>query len=463
MRVKRQESRVESQRTISPRLSLRARILTPGSRLPAPLPRGLTLIELLVVIIILTTLVSAAIPLLAPTNDDRRLREASRGVNAFISAAQMKAVQLQRPVGVAIKRLSQDTNTTTNPIHDDNAVSVELFYVEQPAPYRGFDRTSSAMVARHPNRTGEVLIQFVTRGNSSTSDDLPVGWDADLFPPGVIRPGDVVEIDGTQYELIWETTSPSGWARIQLNAQTGFYESTTGTVARIEARPINDTGQMINIEFDDNGDRMRDLGIGVSPAGPNRPYWTNPASYKILRQPMPTSAEPFQLPEGTAIDLRASGIGENDYFYVPGVHDNPEGVLIMFAPEGRVSRVLFSRKPNLDERFDEPVTDNLYLLVGRRENAPPPTVANDLTLDAGTFSPPKTEEQLQELKQTVNWLRSESRWIAIGPQSGRVVTIENAFVNIQNLATSPPDETTRNAQIKASREFAREMKQVGGR
>ena len=102
------------------------------------------------VIIILTTLVSAAIPLLSPTNDDRRLREASRGVNSFFSAAQMKAVQTQRPFGVAIKRLAQDTNTTTNAIHEDNAVSIELYYVEQPAPYRGYDRTSSAMVARHP-------------------------------------------------------------------------------------------------------------------------------------------------------------------------------------------------------------------------------------------------------------------------------------------------------------------------
>ena len=100
-------------------------------------------------IIILTTLVSAAIPLLAPTNDDRRLREASRGVNSFIAAAQMKAIQLQRPFGVALKRLSQDTNSDPTVRHEDNAVSIELYYVEQPAPYRGFDRSSSAMVARY--------------------------------------------------------------------------------------------------------------------------------------------------------------------------------------------------------------------------------------------------------------------------------------------------------------------------
>ena len=52
---------------------------------------GLTLIELLAVIIILTTIVAAAIPIMAPSNDDRRLREATRGLNTFISGAQARA------------------------------------------------------------------------------------------------------------------------------------------------------------------------------------------------------------------------------------------------------------------------------------------------------------------------------------------------------------------------------------
>ena len=230
----------------------------------------MTLIELLVVIIILTTLVSAAIPLLAPTNDDRRLREASRGVNAFISAAQMKAVQIQRPFGVALKRLSQDTNTSTNPIHEDNAVSIELYYVEQPAPYRGFDRTSSACVARHTglNQIGLVLIQLVARGNAQ-NDSLPPGWDVDLFPPKLVRPGDVIEIDGTRYEMILPTL-------IQSNVRVdndGFYEVINFAEGRsyvIEARPINDTGQMLNVEFDRRGRRMRDLGRAVPDARRHR-------------------------------------------------------------------------------------------------------------------------------------------------------------------------------------------------
>ena len=97
---------------------------------------------------------------------------------------------------------------------------------------------------------------------------------------------------------------------------------------------------MLNVEFDDDG-----IGCATQPnlrSTPDAPFWTNPAPYKILRQPMPTSAEPFQMPEGTAIDLRASGVGRDDFFYVPDVRDNSQGILIMFAPEGRVSRVSFS-------------------------------------------------------------------------------------------------------------------------
>ncbi|HVT28182.1 MAG TPA: prepilin-type N-terminal cleavage/methylation domain-containing protein, partial [Lacipirellulaceae bacterium] len=76
---------------------------------PRTLDRGLTLIELLAVIVILTTLVAAAIPLMSPNNDDRRLREAARGLNTFITGAQTRAIALNRPFGVALKRLSQET------------------------------------------------------------------------------------------------------------------------------------------------------------------------------------------------------------------------------------------------------------------------------------------------------------------------------------------------------------------
>jgi hypothetical protein len=79
---------------------------------------------------------------------------------------------------------------------------------------------------------------------------------------------------------------------------------------------------------------------------------------------------------------------------------------------------------------------------------------------------------IKDMKKPVNWLRGESRWIVIGSQSGRVVTIENSFVDpaavITTYTASPylltnATEQMRSAQILTAREFVKEMKQLGGR
>jgi hypothetical protein len=173
------------------------------------------------------------------------------------------------------------------------------------------------------------------------------------------------------------------------------------------------------------------------------------------------------LPEGTAIDLRASGVGVGEYFYVPGIRDNDENIIIMFTPEGRVARVSFSTLPTDQvegnvEVFDQTVVDNLFLLVGRRENIAPPDVSNDPTLQTSFPTLPEEERAKQTAK--VNWLGGSSRWIVIGSQSGRIVTVENAFGDLPTIATSSgTNEDKRNQQITAAREFTREMTQLRGR
>src|SRR6476619_271462 len=144
MKVKSLESRVKSQKPMAALRSFSgSRLLTLDSRLSP----GMTLIELLVVIVILTTIVGAAIPLMSPSNDDRRLREAARGLNTYIIGAQTRAISTKRPSGVACKRLSQGTKRA-----EDNGVSLEAFYGEQQAPYTGFDSNARACVALHPKR-----------------------------------------------------------------------------------------------------------------------------------------------------------------------------------------------------------------------------------------------------------------------------------------------------------------------
>ena len=134
------------------------------------------------------------------------------------------------------------------------------------------------------------------------------------------------------------------------------------------ARPLNDSGQQINPKYDDLG---REIGT-VAQAEP--PYWTAPAPYQILRQPVAMSDEPYQMPEGTAVDLRASGVGANNSSTFKTKNDNDRGILIMFAPEGRVARVSISARRRHERRtsaFDQAGVDNVFLLVGRRDRVPP--------------------------------------------------------------------------------------------
>jgi type II secretory pathway pseudopilin PulG len=456
----------------------------------------MTLIELLIVIVIITTLVSAAIPLMAPTNDDRRLREASRAVNSFFAAAQARAIAIQRPVGVGIKRLSKDTQKP-----EDNGVSVELYYVEQPSPFVGFNEQSLARVALYsPTNTSLyngkrnlVIVQFVVPGttNPQATDRLPPGWDADqFFPSYVVRPLDIIEIGGTRYQLLYDQKNPDSEVPPAVD-NNQFFKSNTGVitglnVVQIVAQPLNDSGQMLNVRYDNDGNELPAKSVN----GPFR-YWTEPAPYKILRQPMKTSAEPLQLPEGTAIDLRASGLGDSGFFYYPVLPmlfptkriDNDQDILIMFAPEGRVSRLALSVYPSDSVPFDQPVVDNIFLLVGKRENCPPPDVGNDKTLSSSVpnSGTPDRERLLADMKKPVNWLRGESRWIVIGSQSGRVVTVENSFVDPLTIINNKPgsvslgSEELRTLQIvgapqfgaaaaiPGAREFVKEMKQLGGR
>jgi prepilin-type N-terminal cleavage/methylation domain-containing protein len=466
MKVECRESRVEGRKNrLAPRSCSGSR---PSTLDPRPSRRGMTLIELLVVVLILTTIVAAAIPLMSPSNDDRRLREAARGLNTFITGAQTRAIAINRPYGVLLKRLSTDSTK-----RDDRAVSLELFYIEQPAPYSGYEPNSRVSVAIHPNPPvtvgnpaalvpDAVLVRFVTRGTATAG--LPAGWMPDLFPGGTIRVNDVIEINGSRFQLKWP------YSDITVDTATGYFNSagSGNRPAIIIAQPLHDPDHSfarITPRYDDGGAE-----IGATIPAP-APFWTVASPYKVLRQPTPSTDEPYQLPEGVGIDLRASGIGTTDYFYVPGLNDNTSDVMIMFSPDGRVSRVTFSQVPHNTMPYDKSVVDNLYLLVGRRENAPPPEPGLDPTLQS-SITGITNDDDRAKLRTPVNWLNTASTWIVIGSQSGRIATIDNAFVDMASVyingtggspAHNPGSEELRNDQIAAARAFTREMSQLGGR
>ena len=452
---------------------------------------GMTLVELLVVIVILTTLVAAAIPILSPSSNDRRIREASRAVNTYITAAQTKAMELRRPVGVALKKLSADTGNA-----NDNGVCLELFQVEQPPAFMGFDETSAVRIS-FSTTPYQVRMQFVRR-DQDTGKNLSTGWVPDSIPEKMLRPGDRIEVAGNVYRFLEPTANPeldtSETAAIVDHPQPFYtaHEASDDDKSYIFfAQVENDSGQMLNCEVDREGYLVKPYlhaangfpqltliryGLNTQITG-QPPFWTTPTSYKILRQPSPTSAEPYQLPEGIAIDLRASGDSRDVYHNAEHQqpidrNNNQSPVMILFTPEGTVHRVVLNVGPGLpgsDNTLSDPVVSSIFLLIGPRENIPVAQLTSDNTLKTVGMNQ-LTNTELEELKTSVNWLNPESRWVVIGAQSGRVVSTENAFVDPRSVLTvattgTPPiyeaSQQLRNLQIYRAREFAREMTQSG--
>jgi prepilin-type N-terminal cleavage/methylation domain-containing protein len=328
---------------------------------PLQFRRALTLIELLIVIFILSILVTSAIPLLAPGGDSRKIREASRAVNAFLAGAQSRAADTGRPVGVAFQRLSADTGRG-----EDNGVCTQLYYVETPAIYTGLDQTGVARVSvnevgRGGNRIKQIELQLlhyadaVPQGATSplgpNADHLPPGLDADLVPASFLRPGDRIDVGGWSFLILPTVTDsipadvpqPPLWplARTpnpgndpEINSNQGRYFATNLVQGRAEpfrlmVEVVGEPGREVGY-----GNQSRKVPVGVTatlfrpthdslgnalpapelitpaiagtPGRVNR-LWSAPMKYRIARQPAPAATPPLQLAAGAAIDLSASG------------------------------------------------------------------------------------------------------------------------------------------------------------
>ena len=450
----------------------------PLARLPLspfrlPLSRSaLTLVELLVVMVILTILVGSAIPVLSPASDDRRIRDAARGINTFFNGAQTRAVQTGRPFGVMLRKLSQDTGRNA-----DNGACLEISYVEQPPAFTGFDDGSRILIGTDALGSGAinqnmVRIRFVRVGTAQNpgTDGLPASLDPDLFPSGLFRRGDQIEVSGRTFEFTDTTTD--------VDAQ-GFYLSVAGDPdGTLFARPVNVTGDRPRLLFDSNGDRITDVGASAA----NQPFWSEPLPYRIQRQPTPTSNEPYQLTGGAVIDLRASGFGDptdggrlfftdDNNLGTPSAISNNDPVFLMFSPEGTLSRVWSSETPVGGDFQANTTTETVYLLVGTNLSAPDVSAPGETDFGDTSQAGAGTQADIEQRKSEINWLNTDSRWIVISSRTGSVRTAPNGFVdpvdvvNDTGLTTFNAANLTtlRNNEIARARAVANEGGQEGGR
>lgn len=450
----------------------------------------MTLVELLVVVVLITVLVSTAIPVISPGGDDRKIREASRNLNAYLQGAQARAQETGRPFGVALRRLSAATGRG-----EDNAVSSVVEYVEVPPHFTGFGATSSVRFARslryapaadagpvaelardESDDVGPLWVQFVARGGTVTG--LPPGWAPDLVPPAFLRPGDTLEVHGQRYTLLdrnrLNTTGADPTARaidltptaadaVEDGATNLFFPGSTqvpgGMVTLLAvpegvapSTPVERLPPLV-ARYD-----LRGGSLAASSTVDDAPFWTEPSRYRILRQPVPAGGEPLELPSGVAIDLQASVFGTGQRLYSPHVdaeNDSatsfrvrPSDVLVLFSPQGGIERVhgVVAIEDGADDTSagddfgptlaPTTVTSYLALCVGRRELIPAKPVGavskaaykEPIDLYRDVVQPGLSETEARELTDQYNWLNLDSRWVLVAGTTGAVSTVESRAV-----------------------------------
>jgi type II secretory pathway pseudopilin PulG len=97
-------------------------------------------VELLIVISIIIILMAVSIPAVKFAMEDQKVREASRQMNAFFAAAQARAAERGRPVGVYIERLAGASG---------ESYAIQLFMAETPPPYTGDTLNAKATVTKN--------------------------------------------------------------------------------------------------------------------------------------------------------------------------------------------------------------------------------------------------------------------------------------------------------------------------
>lgn len=279
---------------------------------------GMTLIELLVVMFIIITITAMAIPLMTPDIAGRRIREAARQVEQYLSGARDRASQRERPVGVVLER-----DPDADPINGEGAI--RLVYAEMPIPWSG-DTVSSAVTVTTASNGLTATIAPANFTNFRTQDVVPSG----MLP--TVRP----------YDLI------------QLNHRSSEFVIT------------NATGSSLTISVGSNANAQQ-IPRYVDASG--TPV---PVPFKVLRQPRRTNDPPLQLPAELAIDLFYSGSETISFANSLSTSGNaanaPDGdVILMFAPEGSldlVYRLGATETSYLPQRSSGPVS----LLIGKREH-----------------------------------------------------------------------------------------------
>lgn len=410
--------------------------------------RGLTLVELMVALAVISVLAGIALPAVKNALREQRVSRAASLVKAAIDEARARSIADGGGGGLIIDRVG-----SANLFQRCSAVRLR-FASGQPE-YRGQPGAERCVIG-------------VQEGANLTDDLIFVWLDPDASyvvrsfldiaagnVPTLINLGDQLALGDAALPTVIRTMEE-------------------GTVAmrnsdRINAITIPDAELLPNVTGAAAGAASW-IRIGVQRLEPNselRRFVGREVSFAIRRSPRPAVAFPIEMPEGTAIDLTASGIGafgnqfspmwagdgsaDGNYLETtlppfaimpPPVAQPPiagqldyREIYILFGARGEVTKVLSARGNQNDPTLTElPVTGDIHLLVGR---------AGEVKTDP--------EEQLED--QDSNWvidesddgttplLNPESIWVTIKSRTGEVIASPWVNPTSDAVALIPPDPT----------------------
>lgn len=287
---------------------------------------GLTLVELMVLIAVIVIVTAVMVPSVKFLTADRKIREAAREMNAFISSVQSDAMQTGSG-GIWIERDPNSPNTATR-----------LYRVKSPPPYTGDFFGAVVQIVEADANPAEILDGLDNEPNTILDDlfyaDIRFSMASAASSIFLIEPGDRIQFD-----------QKGNWFTITAAPTDIGDPDWTSTIRVVSTKgPIN-----------------------VVPAG-------NPitVSFKVRRVPKRSTVGYLDLPTSTMIDLARSGftvidVDNNGLFDDGAIQGNEfldQGaggpVIIAFGEDGGVEMVVANGTLGLPDR-------SLHLLLASDE------------------------------------------------------------------------------------------------
>jgi prepilin-type N-terminal cleavage/methylation domain-containing protein len=336
---------------------------------------GFTLIEMLIVVSIIMILMVVALRTLQPL-EDRRVREAAREVNVYISSVQNRAMELGRPCGVILHRAA-GTNFPN--------ASMLLEQCEVPPPYAG-DLMDAVVQVQDWSYKANGSPYWTDPATGRMKYVLKIRLQYPLnMANNLIRPGDLIQLNGQgpYFAIALDPNSPTT-PDFPLDSNNIYFDFTAGADTNGDGWIDN---YFLTLALDSQQTPLQALPWPAQTTG----QWSSPVSFLILRQPVKSSARPLQLPSGAVIDLHFSDADDPSTSFDGSTND----VAIVFSSTGGLEGYYYNG-------LAYPAVGPIFLLIGKTERINPVTSADT------------NDQDLSNL------------WVTINPQTGLVTTTEMA-------------------------------------